>query len=509
MVNAGGSRKYILERLVIVSSTPIVPDADLVREIAGFLSECGYTEAAMRKHGLTQPPWRRSPIQALLAHKIPDNPKLAMLVRLFHFGEAVEWQGVSSILPGHILEKMAACGMVRREGALVLPECRLTHFGELILACDSVRRLQTDDAGDLVLGVSPSTQFVARCLITRDNSETLDLGSGCGALALMLSPSSAVVCASDINARALAFTEFNAALNGRANVTVKCGDRFDAVQNERFDLIACNPPFFLNPKPRLLYTDNPFELDSMVGGLSRAAPKFLKEMGFFQMLCEWVECGGESWKDRLSGWFSDSGCDVLVLKAYEVAAVDYTLKRVAEAATMHPEENEDSVRGRLEYFDHKGVSKVFGGLVTMRRRGGKNWIVFEEMDDAPTQSIGSVLLEHFHTLDVLMSEEKDKLRRMRPRVSKGVRLMRQAVQEGRAWKATKIYLERPEGLGRPIGFESDIAELIGRFDGKQTMEAIVTKIASEKKLPATKVADVVLQVVTDLASRGFVEFPDE
>ena len=92
-------------------------------------------------------------------------------------------------------------------------------------------------------------------------------------------PTFAILVAIDVNPRALAFTEFNAALNGITNLTILNGDRFEAVTDRRFDLIICNPPFFLNPQARLLYTDNPGELDSFVETLIRTGPGFLKPGG--------------------------------------------------------------------------------------------------------------------------------------------------------------------------------------------------------------------------------------
>ena len=448
-------------------------------------------------------------MQALLEYKIPDNPRLAMLVRLFHFGETLAWQEVSALLPAAMLEAMIDCRMLGREGETVGAECMLAHFGELLLASDSVQKIEGEHLANLVLSVSTSMTTLARALITRENSAALDLGTGCGALALLLARSSRKVCATDINPRALAFTKFNAALNGATNVSTRCGDRFEPVLNEGFDRIVSNPPFFLGSKQRLLFTDNPMELDSFVESLARAAPTFLNEGGFFQMICEWVECGPEPWKDRLAGWFKSSGCDVLVLKAYEVAPADYVLKRAAEAASFCPEESGEALRKRMEYFERKQVRKICGGLLTMRRRAAKNWMVFDEMDETPEESTGAFLLERFVAEDVLASHDGRELLRLKPRVAKGVRLVEQAAPEGGGWKATRRYLERPGSLSRRLAVEPDIAELIGGFDGKQTLEAIVARITRKSKLPATQVVDVALQVVANLAGRGLIEFANE
>jgi len=70
-------------------------------------------------------------------------------------------------------------------------------------------------------------------------------GSGAGAIELALRRPQATVHAADINARALAFTQANAVLNGAANVLPCRSDLLDGVDG-RFDLIMSNPPYILD-----------------------------------------------------------------------------------------------------------------------------------------------------------------------------------------------------------------------------------------------------------------------
>lgn len=74
------------------------------------------------------------------------------------------------------------------------------------------------------------------------SGDLLDLGCGYGPLALVLAARSprARVWAVDINARALALTESNAASAGLANV--RCAQPGDPALPGRFDLIWSNPP---------------------------------------------------------------------------------------------------------------------------------------------------------------------------------------------------------------------------------------------------------------------------
>ena len=103
---------------------------------------------------------------------------------------------------------------------------------------------------------------------------SLDLGTGCGVQALHLADHSGEVVATDVNARALRLTRFNLALNGVANVDVRDGSLFEPVRDERFDLIATNPPFVISPGTgeRLVYRDSGLPGDGVVEHIVRAAP---------------------------------------------------------------------------------------------------------------------------------------------------------------------------------------------------------------------------------------------
>jgi methylase of polypeptide subunit release factors len=489
-----------------MSAALTVPSPELVRSIAHFVKESGYTEAQLKQYGLTKVPWRGSPMRPLLQYKTPENSPLSLLIRVFFFGETISSQEAHSIVPLRVIEDMLACGMLSTDRDTLTPGCMLTHWGNLLLACDSVQALRTATLPNLVLGVNTPTIVTANCLLSLSNANVLDLGTGCGTLALAASPSACRVTATDVNPRALAFTQFNAVLNGIGNIATYAGDRFEPVQDLSFDLIVCNPPFFLTPEPRLLYTDNLAELDSFVEGLARTGPGFLKEGGFFQMLGEWVEFRQQPWQSRLRTWFEHAGCDVLILKAYEISPVDYTLKRAAESAALHGEASEATLQRHVDYFQQKRVEKILGGLVILRRRNGDNWFLSEEMDEVPTEPIGELLLERFATQDKLASGDELDLLTTKPRLSKGVHLVQESTQHGQSWKPKRIYLERRAGLARRLAFDSGIAEFLARFDGSQTLDHLIGTLAKQNKWPRKEAVDNSMRLVRKLASLGLIAF---
>ena len=121
-------------------------------------------------------------------------------------------------------------------------------------------RLDLARIGDLRLVVLPgvfhpefffATTFFLRQierLPLPDEARALDMGTGSGAIAVVLAERGAAVTAVDLNPAAVRCARINAMLHdveGRMHVLE--GDLFEPLAGARFDLIAFNPPFYDRP----------------------------------------------------------------------------------------------------------------------------------------------------------------------------------------------------------------------------------------------------------------------
>jgi release factor glutamine methyltransferase len=100
-----------------------------------------------------------------------------------------------------------------------------------------VPRPETETLVEVALRLLPDRESAAR---------VLDLGTGCGAIALALAKErpKARITATDISGAALAVARENAAEHGFENrIRFLQGDGFEPVRGECFDLIASNPPY--------------------------------------------------------------------------------------------------------------------------------------------------------------------------------------------------------------------------------------------------------------------------
>jgi len=104
-------------------------------------------------------------------------------------------------------------------------------------------------------------ELALRHLPAQSPSRVLDLGTGSGAIALALARERplAEVTAIDADARTLAVAQKNAARLDLGRIRFLLGNWFSAVRDERFDVIASNPPYIADGDPHLLQGDLRFE----------------------------------------------------------------------------------------------------------------------------------------------------------------------------------------------------------------------------------------------------------
>ena len=126
----------------------------------------------------------------------------------------------------------------------------------------------------------------------------LDLGTGSGVLALTASWFASEVIGIDNNPDAILCARENAVRLHRANVRFVQGDLFDPVQDEKFDCILCNPPFFKgNPTDHL---DGAWRSESFMKRLAGQLRDHLNPGGYALMVLsdhgesEWLL--GRLWK---------------------------------------------------------------------------------------------------------------------------------------------------------------------------------------------------------------------
>ena len=313
-----------------------------------------------------------------------DGSPLSTLVRLFLLQVPVGLSAAEAALPG-LVDDLCAEGLLEQS------------VGEVAARLD-VRPYATDDehlwvvsdltpgldgtaqrvGPDHVLGISPASTSLAQLTLRDPVERALDLGTGCGVQALHLARHAGSVVATDVNARSLRLTRFNAALNDvEERVEVRDGSFFEPVRGDRFDLIATNPPFVISPATgeRLVYRDSGLPGDRVVEDIVRAAPGHLTPGGWCQVLANWVIARDQPWDERLAPWLSED-VDALVVQREVLDPAAYVELWLKDAG-HHPstgavrlEDYHQRYDTWLSWFDEQAIEAVGFGWIHLHRRTG-------------------------------------------------------------------------------------------------------------------------------------------
>ncbi|HWQ53385.1 MAG TPA: class I SAM-dependent methyltransferase [Bryobacteraceae bacterium] len=245
---------------------------------------------------------------------------LDLLIRLFLDEECVPAEQIRRMLPG-ALETMQALGVAAplegAPGTWFATVC-LSVVGALYIASD---RSSLPDgapftpAPDVVYPVSDQTLHFLESLPPLDCGTLLDLGTGTGIAALQAAASYAGHARGvDITARSVAFAEFNRLLNGLDNVTVACGDLYEAAGSKPFDRIVAHPPYVPVSGATYVFRDGGEDGEQVLRRIIEGLPRHLAPGGRFYGFGMASDREGEFFEQRIRRWLgaADSEFDVLL-----------------------------------------------------------------------------------------------------------------------------------------------------------------------------------------------------
>lgn len=238
-----------------------------------------------------------------------------------------------------------------------------TTFAGITVAHDD---MAGELAPDVVVGVGPAPTTLAWLTPRRHRRRALDLGTGNGIQALLAASHCDEVVATDINPRAVELARANAERNGIANVDVRCGDLFEPVRGEQFDLVVANPPFVVSPDTELQFRDGgPHLCARLFSGLA----DHLADGGLAIVMVNWPQPAGEPWWRVLRQWTAGAPADALFLRFGMVSVDEYAV----QWNRYSPEPAAGAARW-LEWFRAQRIERVGAGVVVLRRTSKRPWL---------------------------------------------------------------------------------------------------------------------------------------
>jgi hypothetical protein len=304
------------------------------------------------------------------------------------------------------------------------------------------------------------------------------------------------VTALDINPRAVAYTRFNAALNGYDNIECEVGDLFQPVAGRRFDLITCNPPYVISPDSEFIYRDSGQPGDSLCRRIAGLMPEHLEEGGFGQLLMSWVREPEGDWSAPVRPWFEGRGCDAWLLHYRTEDPLTHAAKWLRPLSLEGLAGFPEAMDRWVEYYRRTGIAAIaFGALVLRRRAGAGNWSRFDDLR-AGESSASAQIQRVFAAHDFL--EAGSDLMAQRLRLVPEHRLDQSLHASEDGWELASSTLTLTEGITFSGTVDVATAELIRELDGKRTLAEAVAERAPD--FAADPVA-----MVRRLLELGFLE----
>lgn len=498
-----------------------------VEAVAALLGEVA--DAALRRE--IRLPALRAVRAALAAGPVPSP--VAVLTALFMLGEPVPATALDAALPRTAAAGATAVGLVGEpdESGCVRALVDLRPH-EAVDDAGEVRWWVASDLGELVtgralapdhvLGVGGAGLTLAGLTPRTRVGTALDLGCGCGIQTLYLLRHAEHVVATDISARALAFTAFNAALAGvsvtgapgagsdiapssdldseadaasesgsdAGRLELLRGSLLEPVAGRRFDLIASNPPFVLTPPavreaglPLMEYRDagGPI-LPGLVAGLG----DHLEPGASAVMLGNWEHRGAGSWRDAVAAWLPE-GLDAWILERELQDPVEYATMWLRDGGLTperDPQAFDSALEAWIDDFEARDVRGVgFGYLIVHRpRRPREPWRLLEEVTTSGQGVLGPHVAEVLEVRERLAGLDDEAVADLRPLLAPDVTEERHLIPG--AAEPTVILLRQGGGLGRTLQASTAVAALAGVADGELSVGQVASAVAALSELNA-------------------------
>jgi methylase of polypeptide subunit release factors len=434
-----------------------VPDRAAAATLGAALHEAGYEGDVVGDLIGDEVGGEREEI-VVAERRLSESP-LETIIRLLYLQLPV----ADRRLPAGVGEALVALGLAERDGGRVAPHARIIPVDDVLLASDGFTR-DADDPPDYVATYTPTARTCdlltprARC------RRALDVGTGSGIHALLAARHAKHVVATDVNERALAYTELNAALNGLDNVECRLGSFFEPAADETFDLITCNAPFVVSPEQRWAYRDSGFRGDDLTAHVVREAAARLADGGYATLLGSWLVVDEDLPEDRPAAWVKQTGCDAWILTSVEADALEHASSWNAtffKDTTAYAAVLEEWTR----YLRELGAHGVGEGAILLHRANGRPTLRVDEIDEDTLEDADAQIRRAFANR-----------RRARDVLDLGLaHAMTLWVEHEMGRKSANVVLGEGTCSILPTSYEA--ARIVERLDGRKTLR----KLGADKK----------------------------
>ena len=449
-----------------------IPDRAAANDLGAALREVGYTESAINEL-LGEDAYSGDESEASVDERRLPESRVASVIRMLFLQRPAPIEEAVRALGEQGVRALETMGLAE-VGDEVVPRVRILPIGRLLIAADGYS--QGDDPADYVAVYTPTSRLCDSLTPRPRVARALDVGTGSGVHALLAAAHADQVIATDVNARALAYTELNAALNGLTNVECRRGSLFEPVAGETFDLITCNAPYVVSPESRWAYRDSGFQADEISERVVREAAAHLAEGGFATLLVSWLAQDEDEPDERVLDWVEKTGCDSWILSTWDSDPLGH-----ASEWNSHLEGDAEAFGQALDewtaYFEELGVRWVSEGAVLLHKRDGGGEVRVDSLDEEEVDDADEQIQRAFAArarLAELGAEEE----LLDERLSLEMAFwMEQELEplNGTA-KIVDSRIQLSEGTSSEVDVEPSVLDVVASLDGRTPLAQVVRTV---------------------------------
>jgi methylase of polypeptide subunit release factors len=385
------------------------------------------------------------------------------------------------------------------------------------------------------MGVGGATRSLISQAPVQAAGSVLDLGTGCGIVALHLASEIAAsaeqrVVATDISERALTLARANARLNGLdERIEFRQGNLFEPMRGEQFTLILSNPPFVITPQPvhddhvsgaqseRYEYRDGGMSGDDLVAKVVHEAPQYLVPGGTLLCLANWECPWGVDGLERVRQWLGDHHDDRERLAAWVIERDRVDPAQYAETwardggARPGTVEFESLMTEWLDDFAARRVVAIGLGSIRVRRLpassvavpGTEAPLIHVERASGLISSDAGAVLQHAFDEAIRVAQMTD------VQMLDTHWLLDSAVSEEREHRPGEeapraIVLATERGVARRVTADPLLAAALGACDGELSLRQIADALATLLDVNAEAAAQALVAGLRELVWMGMV-----
>jgi SAM-dependent methyltransferase len=445
---------------------------------------------------------------------------LAALVRVFVFTQLVPRDELERTIDGPELAALQELDLLRPGSnndyyspAFVYPVAGFVIASDrhdspdgsgIVLASDVV--FPALDAGTLrFLGI------IARSPVR----DALDLCSGTGIAALMLSRYAEHVVAADITLRSAHFARFNAFLNGCSNVDIVVGDLYEPVAAQKFDRIVAHPPYVPALEQARVFRDGGDTGEALLQRIVAQLPLHLRPGGTLYCVSAGWDAVDGPLETRIRRWLGvgERDFDVIFAQQEEVAP-----ERLARWLADKQAPGDRRVPALWEqHFREAGLERnVYGAIVLQRSDGGRTGTAREPItlrNRLSARTDGSsfewaLRWYEWRSRQAAAGRLSQVLLDTRPRLGRQLRARVTYAPRDEALAVTEITLQSDHPFRSSTGIELWMLQLVRGFGHGRTAREVYAAARGAGQLPEGFETDDFTTLVAMMIERGYLEVED-